>query len=214
MGSGNLKCKLVTNAENLGYFNQVSEEDTDVNKRTSRINWAWAWPEDQHIVEGSKHSYSLDQNVNMHIIQVSGNTTDYLEVYAESIDDVQGGSGTIVISKPLWVKRGELNPQVLPIDPNDGIKNEEAEDAPTVKENAVADLLETIAELDYNNIFYYNTPIMDESALEFNALDKADHLLRAQAWYDTNNIQNKFVISELDPASVETYIEIARGSRR
>lgn len=200
-----LKCKLVTNAENLGYFNQVSEEDTDADKRTNRINWAWAWPKGQHTVEGSKHSYSLDQSVNMHIIQVSGNTTDYLELYAESIDNAQGGSGTIVISKPLWVKQGELNPQVLPIDPAE---------TDTIKKNAVADLLETIAELDYNNIFYYNTPIMDESALEFNALDKADHLLRAQAWYDTNNIQNKFVISELDPASVETYIEIARGSRR
>jgi hypothetical protein len=68
-----------------------------------------------------------------------------------------------------------------------------------------------ISSIDSNNIFYYNCSI-DSS----NVIDVSD-MSSPNAWYDYNNIYNKFVISELNVLptgdTIFPYIEITKGSQ-
>lgn len=62
--------------------------------------------------------------------------------------------------------------------------------------------------------FYYTTPIAQSTAIEVNPLVANDTLLKNPlTWYDTNNINNKFVISKIDTDSLKSGITIARSSR-
>jgi hypothetical protein len=63
--------------------------------------------------------------------------------------------------------------------------------------------------------FYYTAPILPNTAIELNPLITTDTLLKNPiSWYDNNNVNNKFVISELDTEYLKTGITIARTSRR
>lgn len=68
---------------------------------------------------------------------------------------------------------------------------------------------------DVTKDFYYNAPVLANTAIELNPLVENDTLLKNPLnWYDINNINNKFVISELDTEYLKTGITIARASRR
>ena len=71
---------------------------------------------------------------------------------------------------------------------------------------------------DYGDVvqdFYYTAPILTNTAIELNPLITTDTLLKNPiSWYDNNNVNNKFVISELDTEYLKTGITIARTSRR
>lgn len=78
-------------------------------------------------------------------------------------------------------------------------------------------LLMDIAAVDTNNEFYYNLPIERNMAIELNDNligDEAERLSEARVWYDYNNINNKFVISEIDADYLEKGIVIAKSSRQ
>lgn len=62
--------------------------------------------------------------------------------------------------------------------------------------------------------FYFSAPLLASTAIEINPLVATDTLLKNPlTWYDNNNTNNKFVISEIDTDYLKTGITIARTSR-
>ena len=82
---------------------------------------------------------------------------------------------------------------------------------------AEVELLNDIFNIDKNKEFYYNCPLQVASAIDINTalIDSADRetLSDAKFWYDKNNINNKFVISEIDAEYLKTGIVIAKASK-
>jgi hypothetical protein len=74
-------------------------------------------------------------------------------------------------------------------------------------------LLKDIKMLDPNYLFYYNCPVPNALSIDMNKEDKEDTLEHPLSLYDINNINNKFVISELDADYFSTGITIAKTSR-
>lgn len=77
-------------------------------------------------------------------------------------------------------------------------------------------LLSDINKFDKLNEFYYNCPLQAASAIDINTLlteGDAEKLSDAKFWYDVNNINNKFVISQIDAEYLKTGITIAKASK-
>lgn len=79
---------------------------------------------------------------------------------------------------------------------------------------AALTLLRDIRAKDPNNEFYYNCPLQAATAIDINtALDNHETLSMPKFWYDPNNINNKFVISQIDTDYLDDGITIARASK-
>jgi hypothetical protein len=72
-------------------------------------------------------------------------------------------------------------------------------------------LLKKIAELDPGHEFYYNVPVEDSLAIEFDQV--VNSFSNPHTLYDINNVNNSFVISKLDVAYLDSGLKIARSSR-
>lgn len=82
---------------------------------------------------------------------------------------------------------------------------------------ASAQILKDISAIDNDHSFYYNCLMDNSTAIDFNDnLDDAEKetLLTPTIWYDYNNINNKFVITEISDADMKKGITIARTSKR
>lgn len=76
-------------------------------------------------------------------------------------------------------------------------------------------LLSDIRALDTGHKFYYNCLIDNSTAIDFNDnLDEKESLVTPTIWYDYNNSNNKFVISEISDEDMRKGITIARTSKR
>ena len=76
--------------------------------------------------------------------------------------------------------------------------------------DAAAALLSKIRDLDKSHDFYYNTPIENSLAIEFD--DYISSFSNPHTLYDINNINNNFVVSKLDVKYLETGLKIAKSS--
>jgi hypothetical protein len=85
------------------------------------------------------------------------------------------------------------------------------EDKSQKKKQLAEDLLEIISELDKNYEFYYNVPIENSLAMEFDK--NISSFSNPYTLYDINNINNNFVISKLDVKYLDTGLKIAKSSR-
>lgn len=65
---------------------------------------------------------------------------------------------------------------------------------------------------DYDT-FYYNNIIDNGNSIRFNVNDDDDTLLNVDAWYDYNNVANKFFIPELDASYFSDCIVIDKASK-
>lgn len=76
-------------------------------------------------------------------------------------------------------------------------------------------LLNTLNELDINHEFYYNHKLDNSLAIDINEslinTEDAEIMSTPRLWYDSNNINNKFVVSEID--TNYNGITIARSSK-
>ena len=70
-----------------------------------------------------------------------------------------------------------------------------------------------IKKLDPSNKFYYNAPMNNETLIDLNPEDPSDTLADPRAWYLYNNVNNKFVVSEIDANYLTTGIAIAKSSK-
>jgi hypothetical protein len=75
-------------------------------------------------------------------------------------------------------------------------------------------LLHNIREIDVDKQFYYNAHIEDSLAIELNGTAAGHTKMSAPAvFYDVNNINNHFVLSELEINYLDTGLSIARSSK-
>lgn len=79
----------------------------------------------------------------------------------------------------------------------------------TVEDQILAD----IKRVDPLYNFYYNAIITNTLGIDMNTKDEDDHLENPMNWFDQNNINNKFVISEIDAGTLSTGVVIAKSSR-
>ena len=78
-------------------------------------------------------------------------------------------------------------------------------------------ILKDINIIDPDHSFYYNCLMDNSTAIDFNDnLDESEKetLLTPTIWYDYNNINNKFVITEISDTDMKKGITIARTSKR
>lgn len=77
-------------------------------------------------------------------------------------------------------------------------------------------LLLDIKERDPNNEFYYNCPLQTATALDINTLltgEDKEYLSDARVWYEPNNINNKFVVSQIDADYLDKGLVISKASK-
>ena len=79
--------------------------------------------------------------------------------------------------------------------------------------NALDQLLYDIKSLGIADKFYYNVPINGADLIDLNPIVEDDLLSSPLSWYDTNNINNKFVISEIDADYLSSGITLTKSSR-
>lgn len=65
---------------------------------------------------------------------------------------------------------------------------------------------------DPDHVFYYNCPIDNSIAIELNT-SLGETMADPKVLYDYNNVNNKFVISEIDYSTLKSGITITRDSR-
>lgn len=61
--------------------------------------------------------------------------------------------------------------------------------------------------------FYYNVPITNTNSIDLNPLIETETLSSPHSWYDPNNVNRKFVISEIDADYLSTGITLTKSSR-
>ena len=81
------------------------------------------------------------------------------------------------------------------------------------EDTAYEQIMHDILILDPDHQFYYNALMNNETALDLNANDPNDTLENPLNWYNYNNMNNKFVISEINADYLNTGITIARNSK-
>lgn len=67
---------------------------------------------------------------------------------------------------------------------------------------------------DPGNKFYYTYQPAQENGLDLNALDPTDTMALPKAWFDSQNLANKFVISALDTAYLTEYVDVSKFSKQ
>jgi hypothetical protein len=80
-------------------------------------------------------------------------------------------------------------------------------------ETNLQQLLKDIRDLEVADKFYYNIPIQSSSEIDLNAAVADDLLSSPATWYDINNVNRKFVISEIDAEYLPTGITLTKASR-
>lgn len=76
-----------------------------------------------------------------------------------------------------------------------------------------AQILADINKIDVDHQFYYNAIMSNDTMIDLNLADPDDTLENPFNWFDYNNINNKFVISEINAEYLPTGVTIARGSK-
>lgn len=146
--------------------------------------------------------YSLRPGIN--IIKIKNFKNAVLEIYAgKAEDDVLIFGQLDTITQTVSIANADtdmgINLKVLQYSGNTSMKE------------AAAAILKTISALDTDQQFYYNTPLDNSLSIDINELAN-ETLSDEQKWYDYNNINNKFVISEIDSDYLDTGLTLARSS--
>ena len=122
-----------------------------------------------------------------------------LEVYADTAKN-----GTIIFGELSLVKGI-----------NENLKYQVLQNESTALDTLLADIKSTVQTTKNNIIedqFYYNMPIDNNRAINLNPLLE-ENMLSAEAWYDSNNENNKFVVTEIDASHLDKGITLTKASR-
>jgi len=123
----------------------------------------------------------------------------------------ENATGSILYDSMRLVKGRETNGINLKLLDPDTTFNTEATQAETSKKQYADKILKGIASLDKNHDFYYNVPVENSLAIEFD--DNINSFSNPYTLYDINNINNSFVVSKLDAAYLDTGLSIAKSSK-
>lgn len=86
----------------------------------------------------------------------------------------------------------------------------------TEEENAAKQLLRDIRNIDSDHYFYYNTVLDNSNVIDLSSAEQDSErssLAKPRIFYDYNNINNKFVISEISADDMRKGITIAQSSK-
>lgn len=125
-------------------------------------------------------------------------TVSSISIYTDSYD-TKSTKGTLIFSELSLVKG--INPKLSY--QFDG----------TQENNALNTLLADIQKAGVADTFYYNAPIDNENAIDLNNNLVNETLLTPEVWYDPNNVNNKFVVSEISADDLLTGITLSKASR-
>jgi hypothetical protein len=76
-----------------------------------------------------------------------------------------------------------------------------------------AEVYDYIRDLDPDYNFYYAQVPSNIKGLDLNDLDPTDTLKEPKNWFDSQNIVNKFVVSELHAPYLQEYVHVSKYSR-
>ena len=135
------------------------------------------------------HSIQLKEGIN--VVKISKSCTL----------NIGSGTGTLIFSSLDIIPTGDkgINPKLAYKKTSDR----------SIEQQILAD----IKKLDPSNKFYYNAPMNNETLIDLNPEDPSDTLADPRAWYLYNNVNNKFVVSEIDANYLTTGIAIAKSSK-
>lgn len=155
-------------------------------------NEAW-W--DDKVIAGAHAKYILQEGINIVKIPVSHTLTINK---ADDVGQTKYGYDDTIIFGNLDIVDG-TNDQGLNISLLD-------------YQGTAIDLLAKINTIDTDHIFYYNNVLDNNNVIDLNVA-AGQKLSSSLSWYDYNNANNKFVISEIDADYLEEGITIARTSK-
>lgn len=168
-------------------------------------NWTW------HTAVGADGKYFLRDGINL--IYIDKSMT--LMVHPDGEVPEGSESGDISRAPESTLLFGDLK---LVSTTASGIKNSTLGYNATTLSSAEIQLLNDLHIIDpEGKLFYYNCPINNSIAIDLNTSEfdttARESLATARTWYDRNNINNKFVISEIDADRLNG-IRIATTSKR
>ena len=197
----------------LKYSKTLQEmEPVIFNNKDKDMNDVW-WPgfsgEDTEAY-GSYYRY-LKYGIN--IIKLAG-ATDADKAYHLWLGGYYKGTSDVVLIGQLDLvdNSGKKNDV-----PDDGIDLNRIPYIAVDSTTASKQILKDINAMDPDHSFYYNCLMDNSTAIDFNDnLDESEKetLLTPTIWYDYNNINNKFVITEISDKDMKKGITIARTSKR
>lgn len=222
----NAKNVAITLSDRSGALNPVIFGNfMDGNKKVTTIDKAipanLSWWTDLNYSINSDVYYQLKPGINILYIPNSATLNIYPDIYPETT----GGTTTwklkcedsIIISDLSLINKTDSNKFGINLD----LLHYYITTSSSQSESNIADigqqLLLDISKIDTNNEFYYNSSIDNNNAIDINtdAIDvngDYESLQSPNIWYNKNNLNNPYVISEIDIKSVDTNIQIARSS--
>jgi hypothetical protein len=171
--------------------------------------------------ESSTPVTTLTLRPGINIIKIDSSTTaklstvTYTDVDTDDIDGDENTTETVTIANNKVVvtfSNLDLVPIANSINPKLGYQGFQSRSAyEQILLDLKADLDETDATAKVD--FYYNMPIAPHLDIDMNPNDDQDTLANSLSWFNYNNINNAFVISELDTEHLTDDIVIAKSSR-
>ena len=143
----------------------------------------------------------------INVIKLNGDTSNN-KAYSFNLCGYRADTSDIVLI-------GQLD--LIDNSKNDGIDLNRIPYIAVDSTTASKQILKDINTIDPDHSFYYNCLMDNSTAIDFNDnLDESEKetLLTPTIWYDYNNINNKFVITEISDADMKKGITIARTSKR
>lgn len=136
-------------------------------------------------------------------------TVTYVDVDTDDIDNDGNTTETVTIANnKVVVTFGNLDLIPITNSINPKLKYQKIEAT-----TAYDQILQDIQVIDTDREFYYNMPIAQNLDIDMNPNDDDDTLASPLNWFNYNNINNKFVIAEIDTDRLTDDIVIAKSSR-
>ena len=179
-----------TKAAYIKAYNSSVEEVAGIRQFNVDVNHA-----NKYVFKRGIQVIELDSNVS----SISIYTDNYNSDSAEGTTIPASAKGTLIFSELSLVKG--INPKLSY--QFDG----------TQEETALPTLLADIQKAGVADTFYYNAPIDNENAIDLNNNLVNETLLTPESWYDPNNVNNKFVVSEISADDLLTGITLSKASR-
>jgi len=179
-------CYITTTSTKPLVIYNLYETDPETGEETAVETW---WP-NYHIESSIGDFYYLKPGINMIKFTEDCNIsicqpTDAVVAYALIFDILKTVKG--------------INPK-LAYAGDDDVKR-------------LADILAKIRSIDTTHAFYYSADLDSSNQIDLNSNDDTVTLKSALSWYDYNNINNKFVISELDADYLSKGITLTLSSK-
>ncbi len=200
----------------LTYSKTLSEmEPVIFNNKDKDMNDVW-WPGFEGEDTGESGAYYRYLKYGINIIKLAGATNADKAYYLWLGGYYEGTSDVVLIGQlDLIDNSGKDDGIDLKRIPYIAVDAKSKSDPTLISKSE--QILKDIRTIDPDHSFYYNCLMDNSTAIDFNDnLDDAEKetLLTPMIWYDYNNINNKFVITEISDTDMKKGITIARTSKR